>query len=296
MILAWFWLALFEAGARLTHWIPWALKAPLARLIARAIFIASPRLRRATTGNMAVMFSASRDDPHVRRAALRSIENFLLQTLNMGEAYLQSPNDLRRQVSFWSPLMRDRATSLLKQGRVIFATCHYGTWDSAASWATSISDLHVVQQHFDSPGLNEVFRRLREHLGMKSLDMESDVREMFRVLRRKGNLAIVIDRPMADGGEPVEWFDRTTRIPSGVAKLALRTGAVIAPTVVYRNSSGRAILRIAEPIHPDRSREPDDEIARLMQSTCASLERLIRPAPDQWYQFRPLWPPQGSTP
>ena len=289
----WTWLLLFEAGCRLLNMVPWAVKRPVAGLVARLLFHLSGRMRVSTCSNMAVMLDAPAGDRAVRRLARRSIENFLLQALTMAEAYRSPPVELHRQVHFHSPLARRRAHHIINNGPVIVATCHFGTWDAAASWGASLAEIHVIQESFANPGMTEVFRRLRVHLGMKSLDMRRDIRQMFKVLRGGGRVAILVDRPLDRGGVPVSWFGRITRVPAGVAKLALRTNAEIIPLVVYRNGSGRAILRIAESIIPDRSAPQEAEISRLLQATVASLERHIRAAPDQWYQFRSFWPAAG---
>ena len=286
----WAWLLLFEAGCRLTNMVPWAIKRPIANLVAHAVFRLSAKMRGSTCSNMAIMLGESAEDDSVRRLARRSIENYLLQALTMAEAYLAPPVELHRQVHFFSPEARERARHIYSDGPIIVATCHFGTWDAAASWGASQSDIHVVQESFANPGLTEVFRRLRVHLGMKSLDMRRDIRQMFSVLRNGGRVAILVDRPLEGGGVPVTWFGRITRLPAGVAKLAIRTNAEIVPLVVYRGGSGQAILRIAESIIPDRSAPREAEVKRLLQATVASLERLIRTAPDQWYQFRTFWP------
>lgn len=286
----WAWLLLFEAGCRLTNMVPWAIKRPVASLVAHSLFRLSTQIRRSTCSNMAVVVGAAEGDSAVRRLARRSIENFLLQALTMAEAYLSPPVELHRQVHFHSPLARRRAHHIANNGPVIVATCHFGTWDAAASWGASLSEIHVVQESFANPGMTEVFRRLRVHLGMKSLDMRRDIRQMFSVLRNGGRVAILVDRPLQRGGVPVTWFGRITRLPAGVAKLALRTNAEIVPLVVYRSGSGKAIIRIAESIIPDGSAPREAEVKRLLQATVASLERHIRAAPDQWYQFRTLWP------
>ena len=289
----WTWLLLFEAGCRLTNMVPWEIKRPIASLVAHSVFRLSRRMRASTCANMAIMLGSPPADVSVRRLARRSIENYLLQALTMAEAYLAPPVELHRQVRFFSPLARERAHHILGGGPVIVATCHFGTWDAAASWGASVSDIHVVQESFSNPGLTEVFRRLRVHLGMKSLDMRRDIRQMFSVLRKGGRVAILVDRPLDRGGVPVTWFGRITRLPAGVAKLAIRTNAEIIPLVVYRGGSGEAILRVAESIIPDRSAPREAEVKRLLQATVASLERHIRTAPDQWYQFRTFWPAAG---
>lgn len=286
----WAWLLLFEAGCRLTNMVPWAIKRPVASLVAHFLFSLSAQIRRSTCSNMAVILGAAERDAAVRRLARRSIENFLLQALNMAEAYLAPPVELHRQLHYYSPLTRARGQHVLSSGPLIVATCHFGTWDAAASFGASKCDIHVVQESFANPGLTEVFRRLRVHLGMKSLDMRRDIRQMFSVLRNGGRVAILVDRPLERGGVPVTWFGRITRLPAGVAKLALRTNAEIVPLVVYRSGSDKAIVRIAESIIPDRSAPREAEVKRILQATVASLERHIRTAPDQWYQFRTFWP------
>ncbi len=289
----WTWLLLFEAGCRLTNLVPWAIKRPVVSLVAHSVFRLSSKMRESTCSNMAIMLGAGVGDRSVRRLARRSIENFLLQALTMAEAYRAPPVELHRQVRFFSPVARQRARHICTNGPVIVATCHFGTWDAAASWGASLSEIHVIQESFANPGLTEVFRRLRVHLGMKSLDMRRDIRQMFSVLRKGGRVAILVDRPLGSGGVPVTWFGRITRLPAGVAKLAIRTNAEIVPLVVYRSGSGQAILRIAESIIPDRSAPREAEVKRLLQATVTSLERHIRAAPDQWYQFRTFWPAPG---
>lgn len=289
----WAWLVVFEAGCRLLNLVPWAIKRPVASLVAHSLFRLSAQIRMSTSANMAVILGAAEDDAVVRRLARRSIENYLLQALTMAEAYLAPPVELRRQVHFYSPLSRARAEHICSSGPLIVACCHFGTWDAAASWGASKCDIHVVQESFANPGMTEVFRRLRVHLGMESLDMRRDIRQMFSVLRKGGRVAILVDRPLKRGGVPVTWFGRITRLPAGVAKLALRTNAEIIPLIVYRSGSGKAVLRIADSIIPDRSAPREAEISRLLQATVASLERQIRAAPDQWYQFRTFWPAAG---
>ena len=62
------------------------MKGPGAKLAAHIVFKLSARLRKATTANMAIMLNLQPGDPAVKNAARRSVENYLLQALMMGDA------------------------------------------------------------------------------------------------------------------------------------------------------------------------------------------------------------------
>jgi KDO2-lipid IV(A) lauroyltransferase len=98
----------------------------------------------------------------------------------------------------------------------------------------------------------------------------------------------MVDWGYRSDGIPVRLFGRWTTLPAGPATLAARTGASILPVSGRRSESGQYVL----------SHEPRIEVAgadpaslqRATQAIADALERAIRAAPDQWHNFKPMWP------
>nr|MDP9282970.1 hypothetical protein [Chloroflexota bacterium] len=44
------------------------------------------------------------------------------------------------------------------------------------------------------------------------------------------------------------------------------------------------------PIFVERTKQAAADLERATQAIVHALEGLMRPEPDQWYMFRPMWP------
>jgi len=102
-------------------------------------------------------------------------------------------------------------------------------------------------------------------------------------------LALLVDWGYRSDGIPVRLFDSWTCLPAGPAVLAAKTGATILPIVVRRRPDGRMYVGADAPIKV-RSTDPI-EIGRATQAVALALQRIVAAAPDQWYSFKPMWPP-----
>jgi KDO2-lipid IV(A) lauroyltransferase len=127
--------------------------------------------------------------------------------------------------------------------------------------------------------------------------MERAATGIVRALRHNETLAILIDRPVTDGGVPVEFFGATTQVPAGPARIALRTGAKVIPVALVRVSERddriRAFLDFG--VEPPCSGDGERDVQDLTQQIMAAHERFIRRYPDQWYMFRRMWPAPAGT-
>ena len=127
--------------------------------------------------------------------------------------------------------------------------------------------------------------------GMNVLYETASPREILGVLRRNECLAFLVDLPTHHTGEgvPVQFFGAETRVPSGAATLALRTGASVIVACVVREGAGYMVH--ARPLAPrERTRDVPSAIQEVTQEIMAALEDFIRQYPDQWFMFRPMWP------
>ena len=114
------------------------------------------------------------------------------------------------------------------------------------------------------------------------------MRELFRVLRAKEIVALLVDWGYRPDGVPVRLFGSWTTLPAGPATLAAKTGAIIAPLAIRRTPAGTFRVEGYEPFTVPSSRPAD--IQRATQRIADFLEEAVAAAPDQWYSFKALWP------
>jgi lauroyl/myristoyl acyltransferase len=122
------------------------------------------------------------------------------------------------------------------------------------------------------------------------------IRQAIRRLKAGGVVGVAGDRPVSDLDEPVPFFGRPARVPSGHVRLALRTGANIVMAYIYLSSETQEyILHIDPPLELIRTGDRNEEIRLNMRLVLDELEAIIRRWPSQWQMFVPLWPEQPEA-
>ncbi|MBK6317981.1 MAG: lysophospholipid acyltransferase family protein [Dehalococcoidia bacterium] len=183
--------------------------------------------------------------------------------------------------------------AILERGQgAVIACMHFGNWDlGAGATAARGYPLTVVVETFADPRLDALIAGARERAGMNLVRMEKAGPSLLRALTQNGVLALLIDRPVAEGGVRVTFFGEEVEVPAGPARLALRTGAKVVPTAFVRTSPGKPdVTAICDfDIEAVSTGDRDGDTKALTQAIMQAHERIIRQHPDQWYMFRPMW-------
>jgi mitochondrial fission protein ELM1 len=120
------------------------------------------------------------------------------------------------------------------------------------------------------------------------------IREILRALKNGRIVGMLSDQDGGRNGTFVDFFNRLSSTPSGVAAFALKTGAPIFPAFVFREGSVKHRIEIEGPLEfPDPSLPPEEAERFLLQQFARILESKIRKAPDQWLWAHRRW---KSTP
>jgi KDO2-lipid IV(A) lauroyltransferase len=85
------------------------------------------------------------------------------------------------------------------------------------------------------------------------------------------------------------FFGEPARFPSIAASLARVSGAPIVVAAVRRERDNTFRGVALTPIFVERTKQSAHDIERATQAIVQGLETLVRPDPDQWYIFRPMW-------
>lgn len=251
--------------------------------------------RRAAISNMQHVLGPAATWRQVRRAAHLVFQNVALDYYDMLRVPDLSDEALRREVIFDEAGFKE-IRPLINDGRsLIMLSAHYGAIDMAG---------RILQAHgwkvallADQVGSNRLFqfiRSVREKSGAEMLPHEEGVgmlRRLILTLRAGRTVGVLADRNISvegNSGVRVLFFGEDTIMSSAVARLALRSKALIIPCFCYREGR-KYIVQIEPPITPTVTDHPQLDIETLTRKVAAVYEKYIGRHPEQWLLLSPVW-------
>jgi len=176
------------------------------------------------------------------------------------------------------------------KGAILFSAHVSSVALAAQALALAERDGTVVVEPVEPPELLGVMQRVRGSHGLRYATLSPTLfGELTATLRRNELVFLVVDRDLGGTGILVELFGRGTRIPTGPALLALRTGAPIVPTYVSRRPDGRldGVIGKALQVHWTGDRRAD--LTAITRLVTGRLEYHIGRYPEQWTVLQRVW-------
>ena len=281
--------AAFQAAMALARVVP---ERPLLRiadaLSARFAGEASPSVG-ALRANQSVVRGLPKDHPEIDRAVRAVYHNAgrgqvaLFRALARGHDALMSGCDI-------SPTLIERINTARDLGRgLVLVGPHIGAFDFFLLTIAA----HGYQVHAISPAdptsTYRVQNSLRTKYGAETMPASREaVRTSIDRLLRGGILVTGMDRP-APQGERIEFFGRQAFLPTGFAKLAIRTNSLLLPGVILPDGPGHYRADALEILEPPTERT-DAAVSGLAREVLRQMESVIREHADHWLMFFPVWP------
>jgi KDO2-lipid IV(A) lauroyltransferase len=188
-----------------------------------------------------------------------------------------------------------------KRGKFIF-TAHFGAWELSHLAMTARGfPMNVVARRADNPLIDDLVENMRTALGNRTIDKKTSARTMFRLLQNGEIIGILVDlNTQEQEGIFVDFFGLASSTTSGLAKLALRTDAVVLPGfAVWEKDKKRYVLKICEPLEIPTGGDTEENVRILTQAMTAKIEEFVRAYPDQWMWIHKRWntrPPDEPNP
>jgi KDO2-lipid IV(A) lauroyltransferase len=176
-------------------------------------------------------------------------------------------------------------------------TGHIGNWELLAAYcALAGLPVDVIGRRLHSPLLNHILVRSRARAGVTTIlrDSRASSRAILSTLRSNRILALLIDQDTRGPRAFVPFFGRLAATPSGVATLALRTGAPVLAIFISRRSGGGHVIRVHPPFPPaDPAR---DTAESLTAAYTATIEEHVRRHPEEWVWWHRRWRHRPAEP
>jgi Kdo2-lipid IVA lauroyltransferase/acyltransferase len=183
---------------------------------------------------------------------------------------------------------------LCRNGRgFLLVTGHVGNWEmgAVALRGHQIPAAVLGQPEID-PRVHAMRRRIRERLGVASIDIGSQVATALQVraaIVRGVVVAMAADRAYEEDRVFVPFFGRPTPFLRSPAMLARFCSCALVPSFFLRNRDGSYRGVLGEPLEPRHEISPDEDAVRMMGAVASALERTVREEPTQWFNFFRYW-------
>src|SRR5919199_5978904 len=209
-------------------WMPRPLAVAAGRVAGRIAYGLSDRLRLTGFRNLEIAFPemGERERARILRGCFKNLGRHLGEFSQFPYA---TPESLQRIVEC-EGLENLQAAQERGQGVILF-TGHLGAWE-LSSFALSAFGypMSFLVRRIDNPLVERMIEKTRTRFGNRSIDKRAAMRPMLRTLRAGGTLGILVDlNTQPHEGIFVDFFGVPASTTSGLAALALRTGAAVLP-------------------------------------------------------------------
>ena len=254
----------------------------------QASYLLWPTKRAWSNSNFGHVLGLPPDDPRVRRLALRAYREYGRYLVELMRVPFLPEERVMALIEPMDAVEIQRIRDASPTGGIIVTAAHVGNNDVIGAAIAHLGlPLSVVADDSSFPELFEHLRAQREQWHATMIPWRN-LRAIFGVLRRHEVLGLLVDWGYRSDGIPVQLFGAWTTLPAGPATLAAKTSSQIVPVLAVRRPDGRLRVTLDEPIVV-ASGDPA-ELQRATQAIADALARAIRPAPEQWYSFKPIWP------
>jgi len=243
--------------------------------------------------NLEVAFGDQFSPRERRKIARESFQHFARTMVDL----LWSPRLTQQNLSQYIDLenFEETVRDTGPERSLMIACYHYSNFEWL-SLACGFLDLKgtIISQEFKNSSLDPIFKRLREQSGHQLVPRERGIMRLYKVLRRKGRTAMLVDLTVPPGQSAVaiNCFGLETSVTSAHAWLHERTGVPIVPAHTEPLPGG--CYRLV--FHPRIANTAGMTHQQIAQACWNSFEPYVRQNPAPWLWMYKYWRYRPANP
>jgi KDO2-lipid IV(A) lauroyltransferase len=187
-----------------------------------------------------------------------------------------------------------------EKGRgVLLVGPHLGNWEVGVfAYSAFREPLTYLARPLDNPLIEDFTVSLRSRFGNRAINKNKFTSAAISVLRRGEVLGILPDvNVLPRDGVFVPFFGTLACTTSGVALMAMRTGAMIVPMCcVWNKETEKYDVFYGKLVEPPNTGDRHRDVYETTAAFTAEIEKFIRAHPDQWLWIHKRWKvrPEGE--
>ena len=282
-----YWLVL--AVARTLGRMPRGLARRLAGGLALAVYHLFGRLRRVGLRNLELALPnlPLQEREKILRGVYRNLGWQLVEFCRMPRYTPQSTKGWIRTEGL------EHYRAARERGKGVFVlTGHLGAWELSSFYHSLMGyPMGMVIRRLDNRALDEYVNGVRCLHGNRVLHKDDFARGLLTAMRAGETVGILMDTNMTPPqGVFAKFFGIEACTASGLARVALRTGAAVLPGfAVWEPGEGQYVLHFGPELKFARSEDAEADVIAATQECNDVLESWIRRYPDQWLWIHRRW-------
>ena len=260
-----------------------------AAIVTRLLFSLQPRLQKTAAFNLRLAF------PDWTDAQRKEVIRKMVRNLGwMAAEFVRFPRLSRENIEK-VVILEGHENFLEGQRRgkgVLYLTGHIGAWElSSFAHALYGYPLHYMARPLDNKRLDALVNQYRSSSGNKPIYKNESARVMLKILKDSGTIGILADQnTMPSEGVFVDFFGTAACTTTGLARVALHTGAAVVPGYAYWDETIQKYrLRFEPPVELIRTGDTEHDVFENTQRFAKVIEGIIRKHPDQWVWVHKRW-------
>jgi KDO2-lipid IV(A) lauroyltransferase len=182
---------------------------------------------------------------------------------------------------------------------VLILTGHLGAWELSSFYHSLMGyPMSIVIRRLDNPLVDNLVNHIRCLHGNQVLHKDDFARGLLASMRRGETVGILMDTNMTPPqGSFVEFFGHSACTGTGLARIAMKTGARVLPGfLLWEEATQQYVLRFGAPLCLANSGDVEADVIANTALFSRVIEDYIRQYPDQWLWVHRRWKtrPQGE--
>jgi Kdo2-lipid IVA lauroyltransferase/acyltransferase len=282
-----FWLV--RVVACILGWLPRGIARFFAGILAWGVYWAFGRLRRVGRRNLELALPAlsAQERDRILRGLFRNLGWQLVEFCRMSRYTPENTRDWIRTEGL------DIYQAAQARGKgVLVVTGHLGAWELSSFYHSLMGyPMGMVIRRLDNRRLDAFVNGIRCMHGNRVLHKDDFARGLLRAMRAGKTVGILMDTNMTPPqGHFVKFFGREACTASGLARVALKTGAAVLPGfMLWEAAEQRYVLHFGPELIFERSADDEADIVAATQLCTQAIESWIRRYPDQWLWIHRRW-------
>ncbi len=282
-----YWLVL--SVARTLGWMPRGLARMVVRPLTAVLHLALGRLRRVGERNLELALPDL--SPSERSRIVRRLFRYLGWQL---VEFCRLPRYTPKNTKGWirTEGLEHYLAAEARGCGVLVLTGHLGAWELSSFYHSLMGHpMGMVIRRLDNRLLDEYVNRIRCLHGNRVLHKNDFARSLLTAMRAGETVGILMDTNMTPPqGVFVRFFGMEACTASGLARVALKTGAVVVPGFcVWEESERQYVLHFGPELAFDRNGDAEQGILAATQQCNDVMESWIRRFPEQWLWIHRRW-------
>jgi KDO2-lipid IV(A) lauroyltransferase len=258
-------------------------------LVGRVALLFTPRLRRAGHLNLQLAFpqKTEAEREQILRKLYRNLGWLLAEFCQMPRYTPEMTQSFIRYEGLEHYLAaRERGKG------VLVLTGHLGAWELSSFYHSLMGyPMSIVIRRLDNVLVDDLVNHIRCLHGNQVLHKDDFARGLLAAMRRGETVGILMDTNMTPPqGAFVDFFGHLACTGSGMARVAIKTGAQVLPGfLLWEESTQQYVLRFGAPLTLPISDDVEADTLAHTALFTKVIEDYIRRYPDQWLWVHRRW-------